>query len=174
MKTLYADRFALPPFGDLLAAVDDNHALVHLSFRDPSHNARAEDAAFLQALARRGETIVWNPDACAPIRAQLAEYARGERQAFTLPLAPRGTAFQQAVWRELCTIPHGETISYGELARRIGRPTASRAVGAANGANRIAIVIPCHRVIAATGALTGFAFGLDRKRHLLTLENPAL
>lgn len=108
--------------------------------------------------------------AFAPARAQLEAYFDGCLTRFDLALAPRGTPFQHAVWQVLTEIPPGETISYGELARRIGRPGASRAVGAANGANPLPIVVPCHRVIGAGGALTGFGGGLDIKRFLLALE----
>lgn len=101
---------------------------------------------------------------------QLAEYFAGRRTAFDLPLAPAGTPFQRDVWRSLREIPYGETVSYGELAGQLGRPRASRAVGAANGRNPLAVVVPCHRVIGAGGALTGYAGGLDRKRELLALE----
>ncbi len=101
---------------------------------------------------------------------QLREYFAGSRQDFDLPLAPEGTEFQRQVWRRLQEIPYGETISYGELARRIGNPKASRAVGAANGQNPIPIVIPCHRVIGANGKLTGFGGGLPTKEALLALE----
>lgn len=101
---------------------------------------------------------------------QLALYFAGKLRAFELELRPRGTEFQLAVWSELQRIPYGETVSYGELARRLGKPAASRAVGLANGANPIAIIIPCHRVIGATGKLTGFGGGLDVKRRLLALE----
>ncbi len=103
-------------------------------------------------------------------RTQLDEYFAGERQHFELPLHPIGTAFQLAVWQELRRIPYGTTISYGELARRIGKPQAMRAVGAANGRNPLPIVVPCHRVIGADGSLTGFGGGLPIKRHLLDLE----
>ena len=102
--------------------------------------------------------------------AQLEAYFEGRRQSFDLPLAPEGTPFQRAVWQALTEIPYGETISYGELARRIGKPHASRAVGLANGANPLPIVVPCHRVIGADGSLTGFGGGLDIKRKLLSLE----
>jgi methylated-DNA-[protein]-cysteine S-methyltransferase len=102
---------------------------------------------------------------------QLREYFAGRRREFELPLAPEGTQFQKSVWRELQGIPYGRTISYGELARRIGNPKASRAVGAANGANPIPIVIPCHRVIGANGKLTGFGGGLPIKEKLLHLES---
>jgi len=106
--------------------------------------------------------------ACAA--AQLTAYFAGSLRVFDLPLAPAGTAFQQAVWRALAAIPCGHTTSYGELARALGRPSASRAVGAANGANPLAIVVPCHRVVGASGALTGYAGGVDAKRWLLAHE----
>lgn len=108
--------------------------------------------------------------ALAFAREALEDYFAGTRQAFDLPLRPRGTPFQLAVWRELSRIPYGETISYGELARRVGDPAAARAVGAANGANPLPIVVPCHRVIGADGRLTGFGGGLPNKRWLLALE----
>jgi methylated-DNA-[protein]-cysteine S-methyltransferase len=101
---------------------------------------------------------------------QLREYFAGRRAEFDLPLAPEGTAFQRTVWRQLQAIPYGETISYGELARRVGNPKASRAVGSANGANPLPIVIPCHRVIAGDGTLGGFGGGLPTKQMLLALE----
>jgi methylated-DNA-[protein]-cysteine S-methyltransferase len=101
---------------------------------------------------------------------QLAQYFAGERREFTLPLDPAGTDFQRKVWAALRTIPFGQTRSYGQIAQQIGSPTAIRAVGAANGRNPISIVTPCHRVIGANGALTGFAGGLDTKARLLELE----
>ncbi len=103
---------------------------------------------------------------------QLKAYFANRLKSFDLPLSPDGTEFQQKVWDELQRIPFGETISYGELARRIRKPTASRAVGAANGQNPIPIVIPCHRVIGSNGALTGFGGGLPIKEYLLRLESP--
>ena len=108
------------------------------------------------------------------VSAQLDEYFSGERTAFDLPVRPRGGAFEQLVWAELLRIPYGETISYGEIAQRIGHPGKARAVGAANGRNPIAIVCPCHRVIGSDGALTGYAGGLETKRALLALESGAL
>jgi len=101
---------------------------------------------------------------------QLDDYFAEARRAFDLPLAARGTAFQRRVWQELRRIPFGETRSYGEVAERLGNPNAMRAVGAANGKNPIAIIVPCHRVIGANGALTGFGGGLERKAYLLELE----
>jgi len=106
----------------------------------------------------------------AEARRQLDTYFAGNLSAFDLPLDPAGTPFQVQVWQQLTRIPYGQTISYGELARRIENPSASRAVGLANGRNPIAVIVPCHRVIGADGSLTGFGGGLDRKRALLSLE----
>ena len=102
---------------------------------------------------------------------QLSGYFAGQLTDFDLPLAPAGTAFQREVWAALQTIPYGQTWSYGQLAEKIGRPRAVRAVGLANGKNPIALVIPCHRVIGSDGSLTGYGGGLDRKRFLLDLES---
>jgi methylated-DNA-[protein]-cysteine S-methyltransferase len=101
---------------------------------------------------------------------QLKEYFAGTRQEFDLPLSATGTDFQKRVWRELTKIPFGQTRSYGQLAKRLGNPNGSRAVGLANGRNPIAIIVPCHRVIGADGSLTGFGGGIDRKQWLLTHE----
>ena len=106
----------------------------------------------------------------AEARRQLEAYFAGELREFDLPLAPRGTGFQLRVWEELRAIPYGGTISYGELARRVGDPGAARAVGLANGRNPLPVIVPCHRVIGADGSLTGFGGGLGRKRALLELE----
>ena len=114
----------------------------------------------------------WEPDRGTlkePAK-QLTAYFAGKLRDFDLPLAPEGTPFQRAVWGELVKIPYGETTSYGELARRLGNPNAVRAVGLANGANPIAIVIPCHRVIGSNGSLVGYGGGLPIKQALLTLE----
>jgi methylated-DNA-[protein]-cysteine S-methyltransferase len=120
----------------------------------------------------RKPPVEWVHDAAPFARAvaQLSEYFAGQRRTFDLPLAPRGTEFQHTVWAALSRIPYGETVSYGKLARRIGKPNGSRAVGLANGANPLPIVVPCHRVIGADGSLTGFGGGLDIKRKLLALE----
>lgn len=107
------------------------------------------------------------------IRMQLDSYFAGELRAFDVALDLQGTPFQLRVWQALLDIPHGETISYGEQARRIGNPQAMRAVGLANGRNSISIVVPCHRVIGKNGSLTGYGGGLDRKRFLLDLEKRA-
>ncbi|MFT7465120.1 MAG: methylated-DNA-[protein]-cysteine S-methyltransferase [Pseudohongiellaceae bacterium] len=106
--------------------------------------------------------------------AQLTEYFAGRRRQFELPLAPQGTEFQLAVWEQLRAVPFGETTSYGAMAKALGRPQASRAVGAANGANPLPIVVPCHRVVGADGALTGFGGGLGIKRQLLIHEGQQL
>jgi methylated-DNA-[protein]-cysteine S-methyltransferase len=101
---------------------------------------------------------------------QLSEYFQGKRRHFNVPLDMRGTPFQKQVWEALLAIPFGETRSYGQLARQLGNPRATRAVGAANGRNPVAIIAPCHRVIASSGKLTGFAGGIEAKAHLLSLE----
>jgi methylated-DNA-[protein]-cysteine S-methyltransferase len=102
---------------------------------------------------------------------QLNEYFSGKRKEFSIPLDMRGTSFQKNVWEALLAIPFGETRSYGELAKQLGNPRATRAVGAANGRNPVSIIVPCHRVIGASGNLTGFAGGLKTKAYLLSLEN---
>lgn len=134
----------------------------------------AEEVHVARLEAAAGEPALRDPAAAAEAVRQLRAYFAGGRTAFDLPLAPRGTDFQRRVWRALLDIPPGQTISYGELARRIGRPSASRAVGAANGQNPIAVVIPCHRVVGADGTLTGYGGGLHRKRWLLEHETRAM
>ncbi|MEL6615292.1 MAG: methylated-DNA--[protein]-cysteine S-methyltransferase [Bacteroidota bacterium] len=149
------------PLGDLLALTTGD-ALTALAFdAEPPPEATRDD------------------DALSEVRAQLGAYFEGSRAAFDLPLAPEAcrlgrpaTPFQRAVWDHLLTIPHGETRSYGDLARALGQPLAAQAVGAANGQNPLAIVVPCHRVVGADGSLTGYAGGLHRKRALLDLESP--
>lgn len=108
--------------------------------------------------------------ACQETRRQLEEYFNGTRTRFDLPLAPRGTKFQQRVWAELALVPYGETCSYGEMAQRLGQPTASRAVGMANGRNPLSVVLPCHRIIGSSRKLTGYRGGLAIKQQLLELE----
>ena len=129
----------------------------------PNAAARAPDPAWRAA---RGAL----PGPLSEAKRQLGEYFAGDRREFDLPLAPDGTAFQHRVWNALRRIPYAETRSYGDLAKRIGNPTASRAVGAANGCNPLAIVVPCHRVIGADGSLTGYGGGLPVKAALLALE----
>lgn len=144
------------PLGRLLGVVD-SAGLRMLEFEGPRCGRLADDWAE-------------DAEALADTASQLAGYFSGDLQVFDLPLAPRGSVFQQRVWEQLRMIDYGETISYGELARRLGDANAARAVGLANGANPIAIVVPCHRVIGADGSLTGYGGGLDRKRTLLELE----
>jgi methylated-DNA-[protein]-cysteine S-methyltransferase len=135
----------------------DGEALTGLYMEPhPSFQGRRDDAAL------------------RPAREQLQSYFDGALWEFDLPLAPGGTAFQQEVWAALRAIPYGTTVSYAELARRVGRPRAARAVGSANGRNPIGIVVPCHRVIASHGALGGYGGGLERKKWLLGHEADAL
>jgi methylated-DNA-[protein]-cysteine S-methyltransferase len=129
---------------------------------------------YMEPSRKAESTEGWLHDANAgPLPAavrQLSEYFTGTRREFDLPLCLNGTAFQSRVWRELLEIPFGHTWSYGELAKRIGKPSASRAVGLANGSNPISLIVPCHRVIGADGTLTGYGGGLERKRWLLAHE----
>lgn len=145
------------PVGDLLLA-GTSEGLQRLHFSKGS-KATQEDPSWER-----------EDGAFADVIQQLREYFRGLRHHFDVPLNPQGTPFQLRVWEQLRAIPYGQTISYGELARRTGNPAASRAVGLANGANPIAILIPCHRVIGANGKLTGFGGGIDVKERLLALE----
>ena len=149
------------PIGPLLLAGDES-SLREIRFVNGRHSAKP-DPAWIDSPGQLRE----------PVR-QLRVYFAGKLEEFDLPLAPEGTPFQQKVWRELCEIPYGETISYGELARRIGNPNASRAVGLANGSNPIPIIIPCHRVIGSNGKLTGYGGGLPIKEKLLALEKRQL
>lgn len=111
-----------------------------------------------------------NRDFCRPAREQVLAYFAKELQAFDLPLAPQGTEFQKLVWQELATVPYGSLSTYGQMAKNMGRPTASRAIGMANGRNPLSIILPCHRVIGANKKLTGYRGGLDIKTFLLKLE----
>ena len=146
------------PIGRLLIVGDDD-AVRRIEFPRNGNPGRPEADWQESVRGAVGETI-----------RQLREYFAGRRSEFDLPLAPEGTEFQRTVWNRLREIPYGETISYGELAKRVGNPKASRAVGAANGQNPIPIVIPCHRVIGSNGKLTGFGGGLPVKEALLALE----
>lgn len=148
------------PVGDLTVVAEDG-ALVGLYFEGHKRQPAVETFG-----ARTDEGFE------AP-RQQLKEYFAGERHDFDLPLAPRGNDFQRRVWGLLAGIPYGETRSYGDLARQLGDPALAQAVGAANALNPLSVVVPCHRVVAADGNLRGYAGGLDRKRYLLDLEEPA-
>lgn len=151
------------------------HRLVFLEPDESTLRTVYTLAGSVAALERdAGEVARRDEDAAAPAVAQLREYFEGSRTEFDLPLAPRGTAFQLQVWDALTRIPAGETRSYGQVAAEVGMPSASRAVGMANGRNPIAIVVPCHRVVGADGTLTGYGGGLDRKRWLLEHEVSSL
>lgn len=154
------------PLGPLLAAAnDDGTCLLEYTDRRKLETNLATVRRKFACAVVPGEHP-W----LTQLRGELAGYFSGKRSTFTVPLAPRGTLFQEKVWRELCRLRYGQTISYDELARRIGQPTAQRAVARANGMNRICILIPCHRVIGKDGGLTGYGGGLWRKRLLLQLE----
>ena len=146
------------PVGPLLLVVDDEGVLCAL-YTEGQKYFPAPDA-----VGERDDTVAQDA-----VR-QLEEYFAGQRTAFDLELAPRGTPFQRRVWDALAAIPVGRTRSYGEVAAELGRPGASRAVGAATGRNPISIIVPCHRLVGSTGALTGYAGGVDRKRWLLAFE----
>jgi methylated-DNA-[protein]-cysteine S-methyltransferase len=170
---LYADLIPTPPLpglAALLATVDDGGALVGLDFLPvPPDREEIERRA-----AAHGDRLIWDRERSAPVAAQLAQYFAKERKDFDLPLAPRGSEFQRRVWEELSRIPYGATLSYAELAHRVGRPGAARAVGRANGTNPIPVIIPCHRVIGADGSLTGYGGGMPLKKALLILEGVLL
>jgi AraC family transcriptional regulator of adaptative response/methylated-DNA-[protein]-cysteine methyltransferase len=162
---IHVDRIATPLGPMLVGATDD--ALCLLEFTD----RRALENQVRRVASRLGAAYVPGPnDLVARAADQVAEYFERSRRTFDVPIAPAGTAFQNEVWEALRAIPYGETRSYGQLAEAIGRPNAVRAVGAANGDNALAIVIPCHRVVGADGKLVGYGGGLWRKRRLLELE----
>lgn len=153
------------PIGDLLA-LSDGTALVHLGLPADRHPTRPD---LPEPSWRSG------PDAVIDaVAEQLAAYFAGELRGFDLPLAPAGTAFQQRVWAALRSIPYGTTATYRQIAEAVGNPAATRAVGTANARNPLPIIVPCHRVIGTDGSLTGYAGGLEAKRHLLTLEGVLL
>jgi methylated-DNA-[protein]-cysteine S-methyltransferase len=145
------------PIGTITVA-GDGRTVSHLRMPDQTH-APADQRTWRH-----------DPDAFPEAVRQLRAYFDGELTRFDLPLRLDGSAFQREVWHALTEIPYGETTSYGEIARRVGRPGAARAVGLANGQNPVAIIVPCHRVIGADGSLTGYGGGLDAKRVLLQLE----
>ena len=144
-----------------LTLVAEGEAVVAVWMEDQRHHPGA---------GAHGEPAPAADPVLARAATQLHQYFAGRRTEFDLPLAPQGTDFQRRVWAELLQIPYGETVTYGELARRLGNPTGSRAVGLANGRNPLGIVVPCHRVVGAGGDLTGYGGGLPRKRLLLDLE----
>lgn len=145
-------RLIVTPIGTMIATADE-HGITSLDFADEAAEVSNSDHSLLLRLER-----------------ELEEYFEGERTVFTLPLAPRGTPFQQAVWETLRTIPYGETLSYAQEAERFGNPKAVRAVANANARNPISILIPCHRVIATGGGLGGYTGGVEKKAFLLALE----
>jgi methylated-DNA-[protein]-cysteine S-methyltransferase len=160
MSDIYYTRFE-SPVGPLLLA-GDRKALRCVSFESGKRSAAPQ------------KDWKQNRAAFAEVIRQLQAYFRGELKEFDVPLAMEGTEFQLRVWKELRAIPYGETISYAQLAGRIGNPKAVRAVGLANGSNPIPIIVPCHRVIGSDGSLTGFGGGLPTKKMLLELENKQL
>jgi methylated-DNA-[protein]-cysteine S-methyltransferase len=145
------------PIGPLTLMAHKGH-LTHLVMEDQAHATDTPPGSR------------WDDGAFDEVRNQLDQYFAGTRSRFDVPMRLEGTDFQRKVWAQLCAIPYGETISYGELARRVGNPMASRAVGLANGRNPVAVIVPCHRVIAADGSLGGYGGGIERKTHLLDLE----
>ncbi len=165
--TAYRYTKTASPIGELGIVADADGRLVEIVF----HADRQEPVS----LDERDEIVEdtgegsGHPGSAEIVR-QLDEYFAGRRRGFDLELAPRGTDFQLRVWRALAEIPYGETVSYADIAERLGRPGAARAVGRANGTNPIPIVVPCHRVIGADGSLTGYGGGLPIKRALLELE----
>jgi methylated-DNA-[protein]-cysteine S-methyltransferase len=160
METQYAYKFMDSPVGELKLVASEKGLVAILWENDDPKRVR------LPKLIRD-----LNHPVLLKVEKQLNEYFAGKRKTFQLPLDFIGTDFQKSVWKALLEIPYGETRSYGEIAKQIKRPKASRAVGAANGKNPISIIAPCHRVIGASGALTGFAGGLKAKSTLLRLES---
>ncbi len=150
-------RIIESPVGPLTLAGNDK-ALTNLHMQNQSHPPKGRDAWVL------------DEQAFPEVLDQIDAYFAGELTEFDVTLSLEGTPFQRQVWSTLRGIPFGETVSYGEVAARIGRPAASRAVGLANGRNPVAIIVPCHRVVGSTGTLTGYAAGLARKQKLLDLE----
>ena len=136
--------------------------------QDPCQTAGSRDTG--SECSTRSECCAGDSSLTSPVREQLIEYLSGKRKSFSLTLKPEGTPFQKAVWNELLKIPYGTTTTYAAIAAALGKPKACRAVGRAVGANPICIIIPCHRVIGSSGELTGFAYGLDVKRTLLSCE----
>jgi methylated-DNA-[protein]-cysteine S-methyltransferase len=153
------------PVGPVAFATNEEGALLGLRFRDSRRPASVEEG-----LKREGFALSRDEDRTAAAREQLLEYFAGERRSFDLPLARRGTVFQEAVWEELSRIPFGETCTYGQVARAIGWPGEAVEVGSACAANPVLLVVPCHRVVGADGSLKGYAGGVRLKERLLAFE----
>jgi len=162
--TMLASKTFITPVGLLLIKANQ-YGLSHLSLAEVETTLWVDDSqpSHLEAAGYLSQTEV-----------EIGEYFSGLREVFSVPLAPQGTEFQKQVWQALLELKHGESCSYSDIAQKINRPKAVRAVGAANGANRIAIIIPCHRVIGKNGKLTGYAYGIEMKRQLLGLEERAV
>ncbi len=158
---------------DPLLAISGEKGLLRLAFLTEAYEYKTLAHAYARGLGDEVE-LTENARAFAPLRAQLAEYFTGTRQRFDLPLDMRGSAFQLSVWRRLQTIPYGHLRSYKQIAEQIGQRGAARAVGQAAGQNPLPIIVPCHRVVAADGDLTGFAGGMFLKAQLLRLEGHTL
>lgn len=154
------------PAGPLTFAVDEAGSLIRAHFEESNNDSNIED----ELLADGYEEFVQDSAHTAQLREQISEYYSGERREFTVMLAASGTPWQMKVWEALRTIPFGETRSYAQVADMIGNPGAARAVGGANGRNRIPLIVPCHRVVAADGSLGGFNGGLHLKERLLEHE----
>ena len=165
---LYADRVPTA-LGDLWVIVDEAGALVRVEFEDGSRAPEAPEE-WVDAYHDVGEVLAFVPSRVRRVAGVLKRIARGQADGSELEVAPEGTPFQRRVWTALRKIPRGKTWTYLELARRVGKPKAARAVGAANGANPVSIVIPCHRVVGTNGRLTDYSGGLECKRRLLELE----
>lgn len=157
--TYYTHRMT-SPIGELGLVVDEDERLVRIAFLYAGEPLEGRD----------GDRLIEDSTRTARVERQLDEYFAGDRDRFDLELAPEGTDFQKEVWNDLLDIPAGKTRTYSEIAGRLGRPGAARAVGRANATNPIPIVVPCHRVIGADGTLTGYAGGLPAKRDLLAIE----
>jgi O-6-methylguanine DNA methyltransferase len=170
MKTMkvYLDT-AETPAGPVAFAVNEEGALVRATFEEADDHPDIEED--LQA---EGYEVFQDPEHTVRLRAEISEYCAGVRREFTVPVAAAGTPWQQKVWEALGLIPFGEIRSYAEVAEMVGRPGAARAVGGANGCNRVPLVVPCHRVISADGSLGGFSGGLHLKRRLLEHEQRVL
>ncbi len=172
--TCYTHRMS-SPIGDLGLIVDEAGRLVRIAFlsagRLPTKGAFERKHS---GVRHSGGELIDDPARTARVERQLAEYFAGDRDVFDLELAPEGTDFQKRVWDDLLDIPAGETRTYSEIAHRLGRPGAARAVGRANATNPIPIVVPCHRVVGADGTLTGYAGGLSIKARLLEHEGVRL